>query len=472
MQEFVFKPRHLGHLRWVAVLFPAAILGLFGYFHSRYLVNTLPRTINIAIMVTMITAGSYLFARWIFGHVERLAEENRQQAKRAQALLELAEAINDSSLGMKTILQRAVDLSRKHLRASYGEIHYLHEGAGVEEHGVRFSGLTPGSCPVKDCPTLGGLNGEVLRTGRAIRLKDRKDHPTTIGELPEGHPPVGAFLGVPIIVRGGVEADLLLIRLPEDPPFTQEEEDFLQTIAHQTAAAVENARLYGEIRHLAVLEERDRLGREVHDGLAQTLGFLNLRLKAANTRVLKNQNDDAADLIEEARQVVKETYEEVRRTIFDLRSGISPDLALLPALEDYLYEFGLQCNIETDLQVTGNENTRFLPETEVQLVRIIQESLSNVRKHAEAKHVWVTIDCNERMRRVIIADDGKGFQHQENGRSRNGRPHFGLQSMRERAESIGARLSIESEAGNGNGTRVVVELPRSGYYEQLIMKEL
>ena len=449
-------------LRWLAVLIPATLLTFFELLRSIVIVPLVEPWLNAFLAIVIIITGSYLFSFWVFGIVEQMAKKTEQQAERAHALLEIAQAIN-SSMDVKTILQRAVDLSRDHLGASYGEMHFVHKGRGIEGHGVRFSGLTPGSCPVRERPTLAGLNGEVLRTEKPIRLADRREHPASIGNLPEGHPPIGAFIGVPILIRGKAVADLLLIRSPKEPPFSQDDEEFLLTVAHQTAVAIEKANLYDEVYHVAALEERNRLAHEMHDGFAQTLGYLNLRLHAAEDYLHDHRESEAMEIITDARQVVKDTYEEVRRTIFDLRSSPDENLGFISAIENYLYEFGLQTNIITEFVSSKNPPT-FPPDAEVQLIRIIQEALANVRKHAQAEHVWVRLISNQKEQFVIVEDDGCGFN--EKNEREKGRPHFGLQIMRERAESIGGQLSIEPR--DHGGTRIVVRLPFASHQERRV----
>ncbi len=454
----------LQRLRWLTIIIPVVVLALFGIFHGLIFSSRLSLWMTIAVAFGIIFTGSYSFSQWVFSIIERLDSKTHRQAERSRALVTISQEINRASLDTKAILQCAVDLSRNHLAASLGEIHYMREG---HEHGVRFSGLTLGSCPVKELPTLSGLSGEVLRTGSVVRLDNRLDHPLSVGKLPEGHPSTGPVLGVPILVKGEVMADLWLIRPAGDPPFTQEEEEFLQTVSHLTAVAFENAQLYEDIAHMAVLEERDRLGREIHDGLAQTLGYLNLRLRTASDRTAVGDTEKTAAILQETRQVVRDAYEEVRCAIFDLRIDVvRSELEFLPALEEYLYEFGLQGHLETTFKAPENCDLYLSSATEVQLVRIMQEALANVRKHAGASRVFVRMEPNGNHCRVIIEDDGHGFLLQKSGQNGDGRPHFGLQTMRERAESIGGQFSIESTPDKG--TRVTVKLPFDSHYERIL----
>ena len=447
-----------GRLKWLGVLIPVFFTALVVYVAHSGLLPALAREPKTALVTGLVLVLSLAFSQFMFHHMDRMGRHIRRQAERAEALLEVARAVN-SSLEVKVILQRAVDLAREHLNADLGEIHFVTDAEG--EHGVRFSGLQKGWCPVEAEPTLRGLNGEVLRTGRPLRLGNRRTHSRSVN-LPDNHPSIGPFMGVPIIVRGKTEGDILLIRALGALPFTQEDENFLQTVAHHAAVAMENARLYNKVRHVATLEERDRLSREIHDGLAQTLAYLSLQTRTVADLSAAGHREKAQATLNEVRNVIKHAYEEVRRVIFDLRTGPDPNLDFVAALQEYLYEFGLQSQVNVELQV-NNGHLHLLPATEVQLTRIIQEALNNVRRHARARRAWVRLESRDEGYRVSIGDDGQGFDPAID--RTDGWPHFGLQTMRERAESVGGRLHLESQSGQG--TRVIVDLPDNGYEHQI-----
>ncbi|HIC88911.1 MAG TPA: GAF domain-containing sensor histidine kinase, partial [Anaerolineae bacterium] len=364
-----------------------------------------------------------------------------------------SQAVN-SSFHVDEILQQIARQAREQIGAEMSEIHIL-DGRGG--HGVRFSGLKPGDCKIRQRPTLAGLNGEVLRTGQPLRLSDRREHPASV-PLPPGHPEFGPFLGAPILVKGECVADILLIRSVGSPPFTQDDEDFLVTMAHTVGIALENAMLHEQVQHLATLQERERIGRELHDGLAQTLGYLNLRTRVAVDRLVDGQYDKALTCLQEIREVVQEAYQEVRRAIFDLRTASAAEGGLIPALQEYLYEYELQSDVKTELTVDESVNNALTLQAEVQLMRIIQEGLSNVRRHAHATQVNISLRRIDNTIRLLIEDNGQGFSPKRTHMTN--RPHFGLQIMRERADSIGGHLQIHSSPGAG--TRLEVTLPLNG----------
>jgi signal transduction histidine kinase len=162
------------------------------------------------------------------------------------------------------------------------------------------------------------------------------------------------------------------------------------------------------------------------------------------------------DTLREMAHITERAYEEVRQSIFGLRTFVSRGLGIVPTLTEYLHEFSTQNGIAVELEAAGGQLGPIPPATEVQAVRIIQEALSNVRKHAATDRARVRLQRHGAWLRVIVEDNGAGWDSQA---SRDGL-HFGLQTMRERAEGVGGRLEIE--AAPGRGTRVVATLPGGG----------
>jgi signal transduction histidine kinase len=227
-------------------------------------------------------------------------------------------------------------------------------------------------------------------------------------------------------------------------------------LAAQAAIAIENARLYETVRGMATVEERERLAREMHDGLAQALGFLSLKLALAERMVEGNPESPLRVSLGEMRKVAANAYEEVRQAIFGLRTMVSRGLGLVPTLSEYLHEFSQQAGLEVKLEVQQESDlTKFAPEVEVQLVRIVQEALHNVRKHAGARTAWVRFWREGGDLLMAVEDDGVGFD--PTGPLVDGQRHFGLATMRERAESVGGFLTVRLRGGTG--TQVMMRLP-------------
>jgi signal transduction histidine kinase len=209
---------------------------------------------------------------------------------------------------------------------------------------------------------------------------------------------------------------------------------------------------------MAVVKERQRIARELHDSLAQTLGYLHLKLADLERRVGADGTAHLEVELADLKKVARDAYEEARQAIFGLRSMVSRSLGLIPTLTEYLHDWSGQTTVAVDLRVDPEEGTRLPPVVEVQLIGIIQEALANVRKHAGAQRVLVSVERHDEAARVAIHDDGRGFDPSAVAGGSNG--GFGIETMRERAEAVGGKFTISSRPGQG--TQVDVELPTTG----------
>ena len=263
-----------------------------------------------------------------------------------------------------------------------------------------------------------------------------------------------AHLATPVR-RGETVIGMICVCSRDPRTFTAAERDLLSGLATQAGIAIENARLYEEVRSLATLEERERIAREMHDGLAQALGLLHMKLRRAEEQSAAAGPSPAADGLREMAAITAGAYEEVRQSIFGLRTMVSRGLGLIPTLTEYLHEFSAQNGIAVELEVTDGRPIHLSPASEVQLIRIIQEALANARKHAGASHAWVRLHREDPWVQATIEDDGRGFEPATVTSS--DRLHFGLQTMRERAEGLGGKLEIDTALGRG--TRIVATLP-------------
>jgi nitrate/nitrite-specific signal transduction histidine kinase len=239
----------------------------------------------------------------------------------------------------------------------------------------------------------------------------------------------------------------------EDRNFTPAEVELLAGLAAPAAIAIERARLSEELRSLAAMEERERIAREMHDGLAQALGLLHIKLQGA--LACAGDPPAVADALREMTCLTDQAYEEVRQSIFGLRTCVSRGLGLVPTLTEYLHEFSVQNGIAVELEVAPGVPGQLPPASEVQAIRIIQEALANVRKHAAADRARVQLQPDGIWVQVTIEDEGVGWDPAAVAPS--DRLHFGLQTMRERAEGLGGRLEIATAPGRG--TRIVATLP-------------
>lgn len=237
----------------------------------------------------------------------------------------------------------------------------------------------------------------------------------------------------------------------ENAPFTSSEQVVLESIAQQMSIAIEHALMTSQVQSGAIVAERARLAREMHDGLSQILGFLSLEMQSLELLVHQGKIDETLAELRRARERIRDAQAEVRENILNLRTALSKDGEAIPFLCEYIHDFGQQTGIETHVDYDDSKKINLSPICEVQLVRIVQEALTNVRLHAHAEHVWVKFLHAESGLCVDIRDDGIGFVE------RTLRKHFGLKSMHERTESVSGNLKIESQPGRG--THITLCLP-------------
>ena len=206
-------------------------------------------------------------------------------------------------------------------------------------------------------------------------------------------------------------------------------------------------------REVAILEERDRLAREMHDSLGQVLSYLSLRLMTTEQLLAEGQAEEARAALGKMEAAVEAAVADVRQSILSLRTG--PEGGLVPALHEYLAKFGDLAGLQTEVAVADGEDLPLDPVAQLQLLRIVQEALTNVRKHAQASRARLTLERQGDGIVVMVEDDGKGFDPQAVKRDRGQR--FGLLTMEERAQAIGGVLRVDS--ASGQGTRVTLRVP-------------
>jgi signal transduction histidine kinase len=224
-----------------------------------------------------------------------------------------------------------------------------------------------------------------------------------------------------------------------------------QVLVRQESLAAENARLHERARQAAVLEERQRLARDLHDSVTQALYGVSLYAEAATRALAAGNTGPVASNLTEIRETTQEALSEMRLLLFELRPPLLEERGLRGALESRLGAVESRAGLMTELLSEGAE--RLDAETEQELYRVAQEALNNVVKHAHARRVTVRLEVSKDRAVLEVADDGVGFE--PSLRNDGG---FGLTGMRERAERLGGTLHIESAPDSG--TRVHVEVRR------------
>jgi two-component system sensor histidine kinase DegS len=223
----------------------------------------------------------------------------------------------------------------------------------------------------------------------------------------------------------------------------------------QQIEGIQQKQLLGSKIILAQEEERKRVAREIHDGPAQAMANVVLRAEFCEKLLLNNRQQVAPEL-QALKQAVKESLQEIRRIIFNLRPMTLDDLGLIPTIRRFLTELKEREGFMVRLEVTGEEK-RLTNTYEVALFRLIQESLNNARKYAQAKRVTVVIHTTATSIVVSVSDDGRGFDLTKILAEAAGKASFGILSMKERIELLNGKLTIDTAVGSG--TRITAELP-------------
>lgn len=245
----------------------------------------------------------------------------------------------------------------------------------------------------------------------------------------------------------------LQLLLANHQQMTAKQEEMLQAIVTQISFLLQNVDLLAEVELKAILQERIRLAREIHDGLAQTLGFLKLKISQLRVYLEQGEIERVKQTTQLLQEAISDAYIDARHAIDQLRISVY-DAPLTELLQETLDEFRESSGIACELIVVP-DNLRLPVEINAQLVRIVQESLSNVRKHAHAYHVQIQTVIKGEWLILEVRDDGVGFQPQAVSRQ----SQYGLRGMKERAELIGAELQIISQPNEG--ATVQVRLPLS-----------
>ncbi len=309
-------------------------------------------------------------------------------------------------------------------------------------------------------PPIGeGLIGEMLRQQSSLRVRNISEHPAAVG-FPPGHPHMTSFLGVPIIGFGRPLGQIYLADRAGAEEFTEEDQRLVEMLAAYAVAAIEIARLNQQARRVAVLEERERIGMDLHDGIIQSIYAVGLSLDFVQ-HTLREQSNPAEARIHEAIDGLNAVIRDLRSYILDLQpSQISSD-GLQGALAALGKEFRANTLMEVDLQLDQMLANQITDEPAAVIFHIAREALANVAKHARATHTWVTLRRVDQDVLMQIIDNGNGFDYL----GTDAHLGHGLSNMQERAQLVGGRLEVATKPGDG--TTVTLRLPATQASRQL-----
>lgn len=217
-----------------------------------------------------------------------------------------------------------------------------------------------------------------------------------------------------------------------------------------------NLNIRRRIEREAIMEERRRMAREIHDGVAQSLSYLNMKTKLLSDSISSQKTIAALGELADIRKVVKESYDDIRESIDQLSTEIK-NVPIVSALANYTREFGINNGIKVRFEVLRGF-PQLAPTAELQLLRIAQELLTNVRKHAQATTVSIKLETIDKSVEMLVKDNGQGFVLTEPGESSSG--YHGMKIIRERAEGLGGNINVVTAPGQGTEVRVILPLEK------------
>jgi len=447
-------------LKWVSVVLPLLYVGAILYVRFDLVPPEYALEGNLYAILA-VALGAIIFSITFFGIIERREEEIHQSNLHLEALHQAALALT-TELDLQAVLQKVVDLSCELLNARYGALGV----ADLETNRIKqfiTTGISDELRARIGAPPQGhGLLGVLNPGGKTLIIDDIRKDPRSAG-FPPHHPPMKSLLGVPIKSKGEIFGNLYLadkvMLSPEGEErlsnFTHTDILLLEKFATQAAIAIENAQLYRKTQELAVLQERERFGMALHDGIMQQVYATGLSLQEALSH-FENQPEETQQRMSQAIRDLSQVLRDLRNYILGLRTGRYQGQDLASSL----------AQMARELHANTLMNVKFLPPTKMavlglsaeqtdELLYIIQEALNNIRKHAYARNVDLSLKRLEDRVHLTIDDDGVGFDMQDSFDAGGN----GLRNMRERALTLGAEIKIWSQ--KGKGTHIHLGVPVS-----------
>lgn len=451
----------LDRVRVIALVLPAVLLGLLiglDYFVVRWI---LPPGQSHFFLLAVGIAGVVAFSVVIFSYLSRLhahlAERNARLTELARALSYKQEQLTilnaagmslSQELASGAVLQKVVDLARSVAKARYGALGVFDERGEIVE--FLTSGISAEErARIGELPKGRGILGLLPRERSPLRLRDLSTHPASVG-FPPGHPRMRSFLGVPILWRGRSLGNLYLTEKEGGEEFGPDDEEALLTLAAQAAIAIENARLYGQVQRMAVLEERQRIGMDLHDGVIQSLYGLGFVIEDAAER-LEEEPGSARAQLDRAVDRLNAAIVDLRGYVLGLRPLAAAGKPLPEALEDLAEQTRTHALLDVTLELAPDAIGALDERTAEAVFFIAADALANVARHARARHAAVRLTRHGPQVLLEIVDDGVGF-HPATASGGHGLPN-----MSERAHALGGRVRVESAPGRG--THVRAEIP-------------
>lgn len=435
----------LRHLKWLVTFTPPVTVITFEYIrHSASWASLLPVWGGNLIEAGLLLLGTVVLLQGMFRLIEGMVQENERRRREAEALFKVSMEIT-ASLESERLLQYIVDHARSLLSADVATLALTEDGCDSEPPALKAaSGMT-----LAELEQIRAHMNRQLLVEKAVQTGKPSLEEYAPGELCEIH----CRLAVPLWSAERV-IGALCVATKEPRRFSKDDLTVLEQLAVQASIVIEKSRLQARAQHVVLLEERERISRELHDGLGQTLSYLALKLEVISEHMEVQQLELAKAELELLHKVTRDAALDVRESILGLRTNVTPGACRVTVLEHYLTQYRELTGISVDFIAGDGAHIELPTKAEVQLMRILQETLTNVRKHADATQVRVQLEGDDCCLRVSVQDNGRGFNV---GCTPTG-SHFGLAMMRERAKTFGGKLEVDSMPGRGTHVNLTIPL--------------
>jgi len=388
--------------------------------------------------------GQMLYPKMASSLLASLEMSSDVSSQRRQEILVQAGLMLASDLPLPSLLQRIVELAAEIGGARYAALGVLSPDGELIDEFLTIGVTDEERALIGPLPHGRGILGALITDAHPLRLMRIQDDPRSVG-FPPNHPPMASFLGVPIAVQGKVFGNLYLTEKIAASEFSVEDEDALVKLASQAGIAIEYTRVQEELRRLALIADRERIAKELHDDVIQSLFAEGMALQSA----LGVVNDPAAitNRLESSIEHIDRVIRDLRNYIFALRPGVAADRQLDRSLRDLAKDFasaGMHVDVDTDELAVSQ-----LAGQAADVVQFTREALSNAVRHSGGQAVRVSLVSLGVSALLEVSDDGSGFDVASSGAIGHG-----LSNLRARAEALGGELDIESEPGKGTWVRV------------------
>jgi len=363
---------------------------------------------------------------------------------RLEELVDAVIAIS-AELTLERVLDRVLEGAVSLAGARYGALGVLAaDGTLAEFHTTGFAPEV--AAAIGDLPHGHGILGVLIVEPKPLRLRDLNQHPDAYG-FPPGHPPMRSFLGVPVVARGAVFGNLYLTEKQDADEFTAEDEKLVVAVAGAAGVAIENARLVAQVNEYAVLADRERIARDLHDLVIQRLFAAGMALQATARMTAEPVSSRLISAVDELDTTIKE----IRSTIFALQAPTRPGASLRADILHAASDAAGVLGFEPRLHFAGPIDLGVSVVVGEQLLTVTREALSNVARHANATEVTIDVSVNGDIV-LRVTDNGRGMpaEPREQGN--------GLRNMRARAAALGGACTVEPH--RPSGTILTWRVPR------------